>query len=55
MRRAARAMIILALGIPIACVAQTSTTATPIARISSPEDLKKLTSQIADLIAPFTL
>lgn len=57
MRNVAFMLIFLALGIPVACVAQTPEPPkqSPPIKITSLDDLKKLTSQISDLIAPFTL
>jgi hypothetical protein len=57
MRNVALMMIFLAVGIPVACVAQTQEPPkqSPPIKITSLDDLKKLTSQISGLIAPFTL
>ena len=57
MRNVTFRMICLAVVIPVACVAQTQEPPKlpPPIKITSLDDLKKLTSQISNLIAPFTL
>lgn len=49
---------LLALAISAVCSAQQTTTAAqepPLTKVTSPDEVKKITSQIGDLIAPFTL
>ena len=58
MRRIACITFIVAFGISAVCSAQETHEAPqgqPLTKVTSPDDLKKLSSEIADLIAPFTL